>query len=515
MMAVAPRQVRLSSLLQGLCPLPPAFDREISGISLDSRTLGAGAVFLACRGAVSDGRRFIPDAISKGAGAILVDADAEWGESRTEASVPLIPVAELSRKAGLLAARFYGEPASTLRLIGVTGTNGKTTCSQLIAGHLQALGYHCGVIGTLGFGMAGSALQVLGNGPGTTPDAVHLQEILATMKEQRADTVVMEVSSHGLDQQRVDVDDFAVAVFTNLSRDHLDYHGTMEAYAGAKRRLFTGRKLQAAVLNLDDACSAATRTQLASGVDCLTWSISDARADVHAASLEFRPDGLRMRVVTPWGEFPVSSPLLGSFNASNLLGTLATVLACEQHSEVFDPARIAATLSQLQPVRGRMQLVASAPVTVVVDYAHTPDGLEKALAAVREHAAGKLVCVVGCGGERDRGKRPLMAAIAERLADSVVLTSDNPRGEAPQAIIDDMLAGITRRERVQVTVDRAAAIAAAITGAADGDIVLLAGKGHEEYQEIAGKRLPFDDAGQALLALQQRQAAGSLPAGEG
>jgi UDP-N-acetylmuramoyl-L-alanyl-D-glutamate--2,6-diaminopimelate ligase len=393
----------------------------------------------------------------------------------------------------------------------VTGTNGKTTCTQLIAQHLHALGYECGVIGTLGHGMAGGQMQALGQGPGTTPDAVRLQEILAYMKTQRADTVVMEVSSHGLEQHRVDVDDFAVGVFTNLSRDHLDYHGTMEAYAAAKRRLFAGRKLQAAVLNLDDACSRGTRDMLGSGVECLTWSLSDASADVHALRVDFLPQGLHLQIATPWGEFSVSSPLLGSFNASNLLATLATVFACERHSEVFDPAHIVAAVAALRPVPGRMQLVAAAPVCVVVDYAHTPDGLEKALTAAREHSAAKLHCVVGCGGERDRGKRPLMAAIAERLADTVILTSDNPRGEDPHAILADMLAGAVNRSVVSVQADRARAIAQAIQSAAAGDCVIIAGKGHEDYQEIAGRRLHFNDAEQALHSLQSHSASDTVP----
>lgn len=515
MVAAATRQVRLSSLLQGICALPPALDRDISEIALDSRKLAAGALFLACKGAATDGRRFIEDAIEKGVGAVLVEADEVWAETHARASVPVIPVKDLPYKAGLLAARFYGEPARELRLVGVTGTNGKTTCSLLIASHLQALGYHCGVIGTLGFGMSGTTLQPFGPGPGTTPDAVRFQQVLAGLKELRADTVVMEVSSHGLDQYRVDVDDFSVGVFTNLSRDHLDYHVTMEAYLAAKRRLFSGRRLKSAVLNLDDASSAGTRDLLDAGVSCLTFSLGNPAADVYARTIAFTSSGLHMQVVTPWGEVAVESALLGSFNASNLLCTLAAVLSCEQHSEVFDPERIGTALAALQPVPGRMQLVAAVPVTVVVDYAHTPDGLEKALQAVRQHGTGKVSCVIGCGGERDHGKRPEMAAIAERLADRVILTSDNPRGEAPQAIIDDMLAGISNPEDVSVQPDRARAIALAIATAAPGDIVLLAGKGHEDYQEIAGQRLPFNDAEQALVALQQRPDAGDLPAQEG
>lgn len=513
MMAGA-RQLRLSSLLQGICSLPPLLDCDISGIALDSRRVEVGSLFLACKGSATDGRRFLADAIRRGAGAVLVEADAEWTQSTQQAAVPVIPVVDLPHKAATLAARFYGEPARTLRLVGITGTNGKTTCSQLIAAHLQALGYHCGVIGTLGYGLSGTALQSLGDGPGTTPDAVRLQQLLAELKERRADTVVLEVSSHGLDQQRVDVDDFSVALFTNLSRDHLDYHGTMDAYAAAKRRLLAGRRLRTAVLNLDDTWSAGTRAMLRAGVDCLTFSLHNVDAEVHASQIRYSSAGLHLRVRTPWGEFTIDSPLLGSFNASNLLATLATVLACEQHSDVFDPVHIATALSALQPVRGRMQLVATRPLAVVVDYAHSPDGLEKALEALREHGTGRISCVVGCGGERDRGKRPQMAAIAERLADTVLLTSDNPRSESPEAIITDMLAGISNPAAVVVELDRARAIARAITVADAGDIVLIAGKGHEDYQEIAGQRLPFDDVEQALQALKLRADAGAQPVRE-
>lgn len=496
--------LRLSRLVEGLYPLPAELDRDVAGIQLDSRCLDHGDVFLACKGASVDGRRFIPDAIDRGASAILVEADDEWAALRVLDAVPVVPVPALPRKAGMLAARFYGEPARSLRLIGVTGTNGKTTCTQLIASLLQALGHRCGVIGTLGSGMAGEALSAFGSGPGTTPDAVGLQRILAGLRDAHADTVVMEVSSHGLDQARVDVDDFTVGVFTNLSRDHLDYHGTMDRYAAAKRRLFSGCRLRAAILNLDDAVSAGTRGLLPDDVACLTWSLVRDDADIHARRIEFTAAGLSMQIATPWGEFRVVSTLLGSFNASNLLATLATVLAFEQDSENFDAGRIVDRLSSLRPVRGRMQLVATAPVTVVVDYAHTPDGLEKALAAVREHCAGRVICLTGCGGERDRGKRPLMAAVARRFADIVVLTSDNPRSENPQHILDDMLAGISRREAVVLEPDRAKAIALAINQANEGDVVLLAGKGHEQYQEVAGRKLPFDDVQQAQIALSGR-----------
>lgn len=494
----------LSFLLQGICTLPPECERQIAGITLDSRRAGAGSLFLACRGKSGDGRRFVADAIARGAVAVLEEVDAEAEPQVSADAVPRVAIPALSRWAALLAARFHGEPARAMRLVGVTGTNGKTTCTQLMAAHFQALGHCCAVIGTLGYGISGEPLQTLGEGPGTTPDAVRLQEILAELRARGADMAVMEVSSHGLDQYRVDVDDFVVAVFTNLSRDHLDYHGTLDAYAAAKRRLFTGHRLQLAALNLDDNWSATTRSQLAAGTPCLTWSLADPAADIVAEHIDYQADGLRLRVRTPWGTFSCSSPLLGGFNASNLLATLAVVLGCESVQPGFDAGAVVAALSGLQPVRGRMQLVSAAPLTVVVDYAHTPDALEKALQALRRHAPGKLVCVVGCGGERDRGKRPAMAAVAAALSDRLILTSDNPRGEAPQAIIDDMLSGLQPSQSVVVEPDRAVAIERAIMEAAAGDCILLAGKGHEQYQEVAGRRLPFDDVEQAQRALQGR-----------
>lgn len=514
---------RLAGLLQDICSLPPGLDREFGGMAMDSREVRAGDLFLACRGRSGDGRQHVPEALARGAVAVLLDVDVAAPEAPAPqliAGVPQIPVPGLQRQAARLAARFHGEPARTLRLVGVTGTNGKTTCTQLIAGLLHAAGRRCGVIGTLGHGLSGEPLQALGSGPGTTPDALRLQQILAGLRQQGTDTVVMEVSSHGLDQCRVEVDDFEVAAFTNLSRDHLDYHHSMEAYAAAKRRLFSGRRLHTAVLNLDDAWSAATRAGLAPGVRCLSWSLHNPAADFCAERIEYLPEGLCLHLRTPWGGFELRSRLLGAFNAANLLTALATAMACETGGDSMTgearPARavveaLVAALGELPPVPGRMQLVAAAPVTVVVDYAHTPDGLEQALQALRQHASGRVTCVVGCGGERDRGKRPLMAAVAERLADRVILSSDNPRGEDPAAIIADMLQGVLTPAALQVEPDRARAITQAVLQAADGDCILIAGKGHEQYQEIAGSRHPFDDVMQARQALAQRLS----PAGSG
>lgn len=504
MQAAHGHRTKLSTLLQGMMTLPADMDREVTGIELDSRRIAPGDLFMACKGERFDGREFIGDAIGKGASAVLVEADGPPQECTERQSVPVVPLRALPQKLGLLAARFYAMPAHSLRMIGVTGTNGKTTCSQLIAGLLARLGYRCGVIGTLGFGFAGSELTRGASGPGTTPDAVSLQKILAIMRDENADTVVMEVSSHGLQQHRVDVNDFSIAMFTNLSRDHLDYHPSLAAYGRVKRRLFEGTGLQAAILNLDDSQSAGTRTFIDEKLPCFTWSIRNSAADVYARSLNFSPSGMELEIATPWGEYQVKSSLLGSFNASNLLGVLCTVLACESSSEHFDPDLIVRHLQELQPVPGRMQLIGAYPVTVVVDYAHTPDGLEKALSAVREHCKGSICTVFGCGGERDKGKRPAMGDVAERLSDRLVLTDDNPRGEDSRQIIRSIMAGIRRREQVLAIPDRAQAIRRAITEAQPGDVVLIAGKGHEDYQEVGGQRRPFSDAIEAANVLRSR-----------
>ncbi len=499
--------MNLSTLLQGVqsdCLVPPDLDRVLSGVQLDSRRVQPGDLFLAYKGAVADGRDFIPAAIASGAAAVLVDADAQWHAARAEGAVPLIPVRDLQEKAGHVAARFYGEPARHMRMIGITGTNGKTTCTQLAAQALAKLGYRCGVIGTLGYGMAGTKLNMDGAGPSTTPDAVRLQQILHEVFAQQGDTVVMEVTSHGLVQKRVDVDAFTAAVFTNLTRDHLDFHGSMRAYGAAKALLFTGDRLQVALVNLDDPFSAEILRACPEHVQAWTWSVRDPAASVHARSIEFSRDGLVLDVGTPWGDGSIRSRLFGSFNASNLLAVLATVLGCEAGKKGFDAQRIMRVVSELAPVPGRMEVVGDYPLPVVVDYAHTPDGLENALRALREHFPGHVSCVFGCGGDRDRGKRPLMGEIAERLADSVIVTDDNPRTEPSAQIIDQIVAGFARRGHARIEPDRARAIAHAIATAPTNSVVLVAGKGHEDYQDIKGQKLPFSDVKQAHLCLQQR-----------
>jgi len=503
-------QARLSGLLEGLFALPESLDREISGIELDSRRIKPGVLFMACKGGNSDGRSYIDDAIRLGAGAVLVEADAEWSECRQVQDVPVVPVAGLPQLMHMLAARYFGEPAAAFQLMGITGTNGKTTCSMLLAQMLAMLGHRCGVIGTLGYGLLDEPFTINDAGPGTTPDAVTLQRIMNGLRKHQADTVVMEVSSHGLDQHRVNVDDFTLALFTNLSRDHLDFHGSMEAYVAAKRRLFSGKNLQIAVLNQDDASSIGTRPMLDEKISSFSWSLANPKADVHAKNLQFHAHGMSMQVVTPWGTWQASCPLMGSYNAANVLAVLSATLALECKKLSFNPERIVAALQQLKPVPGRMQLVGSWPVTVVVDYAHTPDGLEKALAAVREHSKGRVFCVFGCGGGRDKGKRPMMGRIAANQADLVILTEDNPREEASQDIIDDILAGIPDLGNVKSVPDRRLAIQHAVGSAQPGDVVLLAGKGHEQYQEFAGMKIAFDDVKEAKAILEERFESGSI-----
>jgi len=497
-------EVRLSALLSSEFVLPAALDRLLTGMQTDSRQVQPGDLFVACKGARHDGRDHIPGAIASGAAAILVEAGDGWQQLHEVNAVPLVPVLDLPRKLCKVAARFHGEPAARLQLIGVTGTNGKTSCCQLLAQALTQLGHRCGVIGTLGAGVYGSVLHIEPGTPSTTPDALRLQSLFRTMLNAGCDAVVMEVSSHGLDQHRVDVDEFEIALFTNLTRDHLDYHGNMAAYGEAKRKLFTGTRLRKAVLNHDDPLSAKIRESLPATAQALTWSLHDRAADVHARTVQFMADGLMLDIVTPWGEAQLTSRLLGSFNAANLLAVLATALSCEAGKPNFDFGALLQRMATLGPVQGRMQLLAGYPVAVVVDYAHTPDGLESALNAVREHYAGALFCVFGCGGERDQGKRPEMAAIAERLADLVLVTDDNPRHEDSAAIIRQILAGFVQPDKVQVQPDRAQAIAAAIAGAAPGTVVLIAGKGHEDYQEVRGNKHAFSDVAQALACLQQR-----------
>ncbi len=471
----------------------------IERLCADSRRAGPGSAFFAYPGEAADGRAHIPDALARGAAAVVWEERGfEW---RPDWRVPHAPVRDLKHEAGPLAAQFFGRPSESLWMCGVTGTNGKTSCSFWLAALLQRNAVPSALIGTLGFGAAG-ALQPLGN---TTPDAIELQRMLKEFRHADVRAVAMEVSSHGLVQGRVNGVAFDCALFTNLSHDHLDYHKSMDAYAEAKGRLFDVPGLGAAVLNLDDAVGLRFARRLtARGLRTIGYALSrDAIAEESVCEFICLEGD---RVESSWGSAPFVLNQVGRFNAANALGVLGCLVA---HGVPFaDGAR---ELASLPPVPGRMQIVnarqdGSEPL-VVVDYAHTPDALEKVLHALRPVAqarGGRLVAVFGAGGDRDPSKRPLMGAAAARLADRVLVTSDNPRSEDPRTIIAAIEKGIAGAHAVEP--DRARAIEQAVLEAGAADVVLLAGKGHETYQEIAGKRHPFSDAALARAALGRRKA---------
>ena len=462
----------------------------IRELTLDSRKVRPGDLFLAVPGTQQDGRVHIADAIARGAAAVAYEA--EGAAVMTASSAELVALKGLAGQLSAIAGRFYGEPSRGLHLIGITGTNGKTSVSQLLAQALDLLGERCGIVGTLGNGF----YNALALGRHTTPDPVGVQATLADMKNAGARAVAMEVSSHGLHQGRVTALAFDVAVFTNLSRDHLDYHGSMQAYAEAKAMLFNKPSLRCRVLNLDDAYGrelAAVEQESR----LISYSLEDSSAYLYCREAHFDEQGVRAILVTPRGEGSLRSSLLGRFNLSNLLAVVGTLLGMD-----YPLDEILQLLPQLQGPIGRMQrLGGGKQPLVVVDYAHTPDALEKVLQALRPHAKGRLLCLFGCGGDRDSGKRPLMAAVVERLADGVLVTDDNPRTEAPEQIFRDIRAGFTKPESVQFVHGRGQAIAQLIAAASADDVLVLAGKGHEDYQEINGERQPFSDLVEAAKAL--------------
>ena len=498
------RQMRLSELLAEDMAIPESMDVDLTGIEIDSRRIEAGDLFLAYKGASHDGRDFVNDVIASGAKAILVEADDEWCEITEREGIPIIPVEKLSMRIGKIAARFFDYPAAAFNLIGITGTNGKTSCCQFVAECLSMLGYKCGVSGTLGYGIYGEDYHYDETGPGTTPDAITVQKIFEEVRIQNSDAMVMEVSSHGLSQNRVNSSEFDIAVFTNLSRDHLDYHGGMNAYGEEKRKLFINPQLKIAIVNMDDMFSAKILNSLGQNVKSFTYSLNNPKANVYPQSVEFHRSGFSIDVITPWGEGRLRSNLAGSFNVSNILAVLTTVMASEADKANFNFKNILEKIAAVSPVKGRMEILGDFPVPVVVDYAHTPDGLKNALLALRQHSQGEIWCVFGCGGDRDKGKRPLMAEIAEEMADRMIITDDNPRNEDSSAIIKQIQAGLSGKTDVVVESDRALAIDYAIRNAKEGDIVLIAGKGHEEYQDVGGNRMVFSDVKQARISLNKR-----------
>ncbi|MCB2253000.1 UDP-N-acetylmuramoyl-L-alanyl-D-glutamate--2,6-diaminopimelate ligase [Pseudomonas chlororaphis] len=465
-------------------------DLLIRELTLDSRNVRAGDLFLAVPGGKFDGRAHIADALQRGAAAVAYEVEGATVLPITD--VPLIPVKGLAAQLSSIAGRFYGDPSRSLNLIGVTGTNGKTSVTQLVAQALDLLGQRCGIVGTLGSGFYG-ALQ---SGLHTTPNPIAVQATLADLKNSGAKAVAMEVSSHGLDQGRVTALAFDVAVLTNLSRDHLDYHGTMQAYGAAKAKLFGWADLGCRVINIDDEFGRLLASEEQDS-RLITYSLEDPQAYLYCREAQFDDEGVRATLVTPQGEHHLRSTLLGRFNLSNVLAAVGALLGLE-----YPLDEILRVLPKLEGPAGRMQrLGGGSQPLVVVDYAHTPDALEKVLLALRPHAKGRLLCLFGCGGDRDRGKRPLMAEVVERLADGVLVTDDNPRTEDPLQIFDDIRAGFSAVDKVDFVAGRGPAIAQLIAGASADDVVVLAGKGHEDYQEINGVRLDFSDLVEADRAL--------------
>ncbi|WP_274585723.1 UDP-N-acetylmuramoyl-L-alanyl-D-glutamate--2,6-diaminopimelate ligase [Neisseria leonii] len=514
--------------------LPPLLCENAAGrlLHADSRNIRSGDIFIACRGEYTDGRNFIPDALACGAAFVFWDDDGTFTWN-SEWCVPHQGIKNLTERAGLLAAQLYGFPSCAdsdgLTVWGVTGTNGKTSITQWLAQAadiLEGRPNSCAVIGTVGNGFWGS----LAEATHTTPDPVSVQTLLHGFRQQGARAVAMEVSSHGLDQGRVNGVTFQTAVFTNLTRDHLDYHGSMEVYGNIKARLFDWQGLQHAVINVDDAFGAdlagrlktsaagfcEAKTSEAGFCEAGTDGVNlravqtgrggpevygygfSAQADIRIASFAASANGMEVVLETPWGQGRCQTRLLGRFNAQNLAACAGVLCAAG-----YPLAQVLDTLAQIRPATGRMDCIMNAgKPLVVVDYAHTPDALEKALATLQEikPQGADLWCVFGCGGNRDKGKRPLMGAAAYGGADKVVVTSDNPRMEEPQAIINDILPAVPQPE--YVSADRRTAIEYAVRHAAADDIVLIAGKGHETYQDILGEKHHFSDfeAAQAALA---------------
>jgi len=485
----------------------------VTGLALDSRWVRAGDLFFAYPGEKSDGRDFIAQAVNAGAAAICVEASAAPSViDISSLPIPIVAVPNLRTQVSAIADRYFDHPSAAMAVIGVTGTNGKTSVTQLLGQALRLLSRRCGVIGTLGNSIDG---RVSGGGL-TTPDPIGLQQQLADWRDQQVQYTAMEVSSHGLAQGRVSGVKFRGAVFTNLTRDHLDFHGSMENYGAAKAELFAHADLQFAVINIDDEFGRQLANQVSArkpAVKVLGYSINNGvseSAAISAHDIQYSLAGVFAKVVTPWGNLNVQSPLLGEFNLSNLLAVIAVLGELD-----FSAADIEKIIPSLKPIAGRMERIDSpGDIEVVVDYAHTPDALEQALSALRRHCHGKLWCVFGCGGDRDRGKRPVMGEIATRLADRVIVTSDNPRSENPADIISEIVAELsmvsemsaeaTQQSSVSIETDRATAIALAIRSAQAGDLILIAGKGHEDYQLIGSQRLPFSDTAVARTAMQQR-----------
>lgn len=506
--ALAPA-VSLADLLAGQSVSTQHAALSLKGLSIDSRDIKPGYAFVAMAGVHYHGKTFIEQAISNGALAVLIDKQ-DLPSLNQHYSVPLIGISALAKQLSTIAGNFYSHPSRALPLIGVTGTNGKTSCVQLLAQAFALSSVPCGVLGTLGYGVANNSdsqvpIDFIATGM-TTPDAIQTQKLCAKLKSLKVETIAMEVSSHGLDQHRVAALDINTAVFTNLSHDHLDYHHTMEAYARAKAKLFQMPSVTTAIINQDDQYAARFVEGLAPEVALITYSVRDgaalfAQADAHFSLVEKRSQGQlnSISIQSPEGLLVIETPLVGAFNISNLLAVIATL-----YSQSICLDKLPDIIPKLHAVSGRMEAITNGlDLQVLVDFAHTPDALANVLQALVDNHQGKLWCVFGCGGDRDRGKRSQMAQIAERWADQVVVTSDNPRTESPVQIFADIEQGFSKPQ--EIIADRASAIEYAIDQAQPGDCILIAGKGHEDYQIIGDKRIAFSDQQHARFCLRRRE----------
>jgi UDP-N-acetylmuramoyl-L-alanyl-D-glutamate--2,6-diaminopimelate ligase len=518
----------LKELLGNFTAESVVHDIFVSGLSIDSRNIEAGYLFVAAQGVISHGRQFITQAIENGACAVLIDET----EDAITSTIPVIKIPCLQNVLSKIAGRFYHNPSSKIPVYGITGTNGKTTCSHLLAQCLAAYDVNCGVMGTLGYGVVSVANSSINNAVSanaesykqagepaekftttgmTTADPISTQKICAELLACNAQAIVMEVSSHGLVQHRVEDIDINTAVFTNLTQDHLDYHVSMKAYGEAKARLFDMPCVINAVINQDDDFSGELIKHIQKNVRLATYSLSEQGAK-YAQSVahfsfshpKYTSQGVTAVLHTPEGEFSVATQLVGAFNLSNMLAVISSL-----YLNNYSLKKIISLLPSLKSVPGRMELIANQiDLQVVVDFAHTPDALKSALRALRTHLHNNIWCVFGCGGDRDTDKRAKMAAIAEQLANHIVVTNDNPRTESAQNIFNDIKQGFSREHRT--IENRADAIAYAIAYAGKGDIVLIAGKGHEDYQIIGSEKIQFNDREQAQLSLHKREQEGAL-----
>ena len=501
--------IALKALVPDVKDLP---ELQVESLAIDSRDAKQGSLFIALKGSVADGHDHIDTAIANGAVAVLSQREVE------SCSVPLVVLDDLSSRVSQISGEFFGHPSKYFQCVAVTGTNGKTSVAHFVAALATELGISAGFLGTTGWGRLQSGQELL---PATltTADAISLQARMAQLKAEGCELVALELSSHALQQHRGDALDVDIALFTNLTRDHLDYHGSMQAYGAAKARLFEFESLRGIVINADDSfgeelAAQHTSSQTANGAESVklvllgnTETHESEAATLRVSQLKSTRQGLSWKLVSPWGDAEVSSPVIGSYNSTNLSLAVAALALLG-----YDFQRVIQAVPAVSAPRGRLERVTglsadAVSISVFVDYAHTPDALESMLLAVRAHCEGRLICVFGCGGDRDKGKRGPMGRAVQRFADVGVLTSDNPRFEAPDSIIKDVEAGLESPHQMLIEPDRAKAIALAIGQAQANDVVIIAGKGHEDYQEIRGERLPFSDVevAQELLAMRASQ----------